>query len=197
MKKCTKCWDLTDNFTKDCKMKDWLYSICKVCCNNISKEYIKTKEWLSLKMYDWQKRSSKKRGYNLPNYTLKEFRYWLFSQENFNSIYNNWIDSWYEKDLIPSVDRLDDYISYTIENIRLTTWLENKSKWHTDRKSWINNKNSKSVISIDLITWEEKQYYSIMQASRETWTNRWNISSCCNGNNYYKTVWGFKWKYVD
>jgi len=41
---------------------------------------------------------------------------------------NYWIENDCIKDLVPSVNRLDDYINYSLDNIELVTWKENNDK---------------------------------------------------------------------
>ena len=108
-------------------------------------------------------------------------------------LWNNWIESNYDKMTKPSVDRLDDYKGYSLDNIQLMTWEENKAKGSRDRKNGVNNKKSKAVLQYDLQGNLIKEYYSIMQAERETKISNVSISRVCNGKR--KTAGGFKWKY--
>jgi len=117
------------------------------------------------RIYLSQIRSSKDRGMNLPNYNKEEFKKWAKSLYNFLEIYNNWVENNYIANYKPSFDRLDDYKPYTIDNLQLLTWEENRKKAHNDRKNGLNNKNSIKIykLSEDYLILEE--YHSIRNAT--------------------------------
>ena len=64
----------------------------------------------------------------MPEYSKEEFRKWLYSQPLFFELYNNWVNNEYDKNLTPSVDRINSSISYKMSNIQLMTWHENNIK---------------------------------------------------------------------
>ncbi len=127
-KVCTKCKVESDNFSPDKRSKDGLKSSCRICNNEQSRGYRKTKIGLANNIYDKQRRNSKHRNHKMPTYTKQELKDWLFAQKLFHELYNNWVESGYEKMLVPSVDRIDDYESYTMDNISIATWDENNKK---------------------------------------------------------------------
>ena len=53
-------------------------------------------------------------------------------KNNFKVLYNNWVESNYDKKKKPSIDRIDDFKGYSIGNIQLTTWELNKEKQTQD-----------------------------------------------------------------
>jgi len=195
MKICCKCRveKNINYFWKHKSSSDWLQGYCKECYKIIMKEYVKTKKWLITKIYGAQISNSKIRGHVLPSYTKEELKKWIFEQLNFETLYNNWVNSWCLKDLVPSVDRLNDNISYTLDNIRLITWIENKQKHYRDRKNWINNKASKAVLQYTKTWIFIKEYYSIRKAWRCMNINSWSIHICCTWKS--STAWWFKWKF--
>lgn len=112
-------------------------------------------------------------------------------------LYNNWVDSWYIKDLRPSIDRIDNYKWYSYDNIQLMTWKENNEKRLSDLREcklihW--NKPQKAVKWINKITWEVVEYKSIHQAERLKWINNANIVECCKWKR--KSAWGYIWSYI-
>lgn len=157
--------------------------------------YYKTKKWLLTRIYHNQKRNSKQRWHNAPKYTKEELWKWFFSQDNFEILFNNWKESWYEVDLIPSIDRKDDYKWYSFDNIQLMTFWENRKKWDMDQRNWINNKSSTIIIWIHKINKKAYIYYSIREATRQTWISHWNIIKCCKWERM--SAWGYKWKYFN
>ena len=194
---CTKCHSLK-LLTKFCKhsgFKDGINSICKTCSGEYSKQYYRTKDGLIKKIYLSQKNSSKLRKEIPLNYSIIELSYWLLRQSLFHKLYENWKLSNYSSDLRPSCDRKDDYKPYSICNIQLMTWRENRAKGWSDRRNGINNKVSKIVLQMDLNGTLINQHHSIMDASRNTCVSKSNISNCCNGKGYYSAggyLWIFK-----
>ncbi len=155
--------------------------------------YRRTVKGKVFKMYAQQVLRSKKRNYKLPTYTKEQLLEWLKNQPSFEGIWENWVKSNYLQDLAPSVDRIDDYKSYTISNIRLTTWAENRNKYYLDSKIGVNTKSSFAVMQFDLNGVFIKSFYSIRKASRETGILNGAIGNCCRGSS--KTSGGYIWKF--
>lgn len=57
-----------------------------------------------------------------------EFYQYSLNNENFKSLYNNWILANYDRKLTPSIDRIDSKYGYTLENIQWLTHSENSRK---------------------------------------------------------------------
>ena len=110
----------------------------KTCKHCIQSEY-RTLPKLIRVMYNSQVNNCKVRGQDM-GITRAAFESWILNQANLYDLYADWVMSWFDKDLRPSVDRLDDYETYTIDNIRLVTWEENRMSAYADRKSGANGK---------------------------------------------------------
>ena len=74
----------------------------------------------------------KNRGHKPPEYSFEQFYNWLINQQKFEKLYNDWIASGCENNLKPSVDRPNDYKGYSLNNIQLMTWRENKEKYYSN-----------------------------------------------------------------
>lgn len=110
----------------------------------------------------------------------------------YSELFDNWVKSGYDRNLAPSIDRLDDYKGYTSENIRMVTWKENLDKSHKDRKEGRNNKQSKAIIHINKEGIKNK-YYSTMYASRVTGIPCKKIQDVLAGRRKsYKGLWMFE-----
>lgn len=157
-----------------------------------NKKYLRTKRGMITQIYNSQVKSSKDRGYDLPTYTSKELYDWFFLQDNFNKVYEGWVNSGYHTDFKPSIDRINDYVSYTIENIQLMTWKENRDKAHSDSRNGINNKKSRAIIQIN-INGDEINHHSVRSAARVTGINRGNITRCLKGG--LNHAGGYNWKH--
>lgn len=144
-------------------------------------------------MYSTMRGSSRTRKMDLPTFTKEEFSNWLLSRDNFNSIIKKWGEDNYNKNSKPSIDRIDDYKGYTLDNIQLATWIENKNKGHEDRRLGINNKRNAHVTQLDKITNEIiASYHSMMEAQRNTGILAGNIYNVISGRSI--TAGGFKWQ---
>jgi len=194
-KRCSKCGEVKplNEFYKSNTIKDGYYIHCKQCDKNKSTTYKHTKKGLITAIYRNQKRSSKVRGYNHPTYTKEELKEWLFSQKLFHELFDNWKASNFDKMSIPSVDRINDYKGYSLDNIQLMSWEDNLNKAYSDMKKGINNKQSRAVLQFSVDGKFIAEYYSISNASRESGIHRANINSCCLGK--LKIAGGYKWKY--
>jgi len=197
MKTCSKCGESKElaAFNKRYDRKCGYRSLCRSCENKLSNEYLKTKDGVVATIYGSQKSNSKTRGHRLPEYTKQELYDWLFSQQLFHELYDEWKQSGYKKRLKPSVNRIHDKLHYCMRNIELMTWGENEDLGNSDMKLGRNNKKSKKVMQYDLGGNYITSHYSAAQASRNTGVNRQNISACCIGKR--KSTGGFKWSHAD
>lgn len=158
------------------------------------KLYQKTKNGLTSTIYNCQKKNGDRKGVGAPNYTMLELRCWIFSQDNFEELFDCWVRSNYETDKRPSCDRIDDYLGYSLDNLQLMTWKGNREKGFSDVKTGINRKRCRQVNQFSLNGKLIKTHFSMNSASRKTGAGLGNIYSCCVGN--YKTAGGFIWRYT-
>jgi len=62
----------------------------------------------------------------------QDFYDWSLADSVFNSIYESWVASGYDRKMSPSIDRVDTSKGYTIDNIRWVTHSKNSQlggKW--------------------------------------------------------------------
>ena len=200
MKKCTKCGKLKrlEDFYKrrsGVKNKHSKESNCKDCCSKRNLTNSRSKRGKALTLFRSQIRRTKINGLPDVSYSKTDFIDWLFSNDKYIVIYDKWVKSGYDKMKAPSIDRIDDYMGYSFDNIIVTTWEENKLKYHKDSMNGVNTKQSRSVVKMDLIGRILDLYHSMKNASRETGVEQSNIWKACNGK--IKTSGGFKWRYLD
>jgi hypothetical protein len=188
MKKCTDCKKSNNfkEFYKSNNTKDGFRGICKKCWKDRSYKYNITKNGLINNMYSRQKYNSKNRDHKPPNYTKIEFTKWLLGLDKFQQLYEKWINSGYKTELIPSIDRIDDYKGYSFENIQIMTWKENYNKYK-------NNPIGRfPVLKLKLNGEVVKKYRTITEASND---NNMCISSISRRINGITKNKDFIWKY--
>jgi len=196
MKVCTQCGVSKDTilFQPRKNVIDGLSSNCRKCSRDNATKYSRTVKGVINTIYRTQKSSSKTRNMPLPTYTIEWLSLWLKGQPLFYLLYDEWVKSGYDKYLKPSVDRLDDELSYTILNIQLMSWRENKNKYDSDRKNGIDKKQNKKVLQFSKDNIFVASYFSLSNASLKTGVSESCISNSCNGKTKYAS--GFIWKYA-
>lgn len=160
-----------------------------------SKVRRRTKNGVINTIYQTQIRTSKARGHDRPTYALSELREWVLSQEIFHVLHDKWVESNYDKYSKPSLDRKDDYLGYSFDNIQIMTWKENDDKGSEDNLSGKNKKKWKPVIMTQ--DGGDTMFESIKKAQefKGVSTKEGNIGSCCRG--VKKTAYGATWRYYE
>lgn len=133
------------------------------------------------KIYLSQCTHSVTRGHPQPTYTFDQLLDWVDKQPNALRIWDMYVKSGYASDARPSVDRLNDNLPYTLDNIQLLTWSGNRAKGANDKKQGVNNSCNRAVIAYNLDGTIYKKYYSISQAMREIGGNSWGIVTVADG----------------
>jgi len=196
VKKCTACGVVKpiDCYHKENKKKDGYKNICKDCINDNTRRYKKSKEGVCRIIYGDQIKSSKRRGHALPSYSSNWLKEWIINNPEFHRLYDIWVIGGYKKMMKPSVDRIDDNISYTEYNIQIMTWKENKRKGHISEKAGdIDSLKYRRVIQYTSDGKEMARYKTIMIAERITDICHENISKVCLGKR--NKAGGYVWKY--
>jgi len=145
--------------------------------------------WTSI-TYTTQISSSKQRQHPRPTYTLNELREWLSEQPNLDSIVQSWRDSGFKSKLKPSIDRLNDNLGYSFDNIRLVTWEENNRK-QKEKEFLGDSVMARRVYQLDIETEEILAEFASISIAQRTIGGA--ISDCLNGRG--NTAAGYKWKY--
>lgn len=144
-----------------------------------------------------QLRNCKQRNHPVPEYTYDELFAYCTSSVNFNTLYSNWVNSSYDKELTPSVNRLDNSKTYSFDNIEIITWKENKQKAYTDIRNnvlhnpTLLNGGHKPVCQYSLEGVKLNTYISVSDAARNINGIHQAISDCCKGTRptYKKFLW--------
>lgn len=184
-KKCTKCGEVKslNDFYKRKKAGDGVCCACKPCSEESLNNYRRTKKGLLGKIHSAQRQSSKRRGHTPPEYTLNQFRERYINDETFNKLFNEWVESGYEKMLSPSFDRLYDSKGYSFDNLNAwMAWKDNDSKARLKSKNGgFKNFNLNPVIGTYIETGEEFSFISKGEAERKTGVFKQSISKNIKG----------------
>ena len=168
---------------------------CKKCSENKRKEKYRDKKERIKVIYRQQVSRCKAKWWPPPKYSKKELIERCLSNEDYHKIYENRASCWYAKDMVPSIDRLNDYETYSFDNIQVLTWEKNREKWHLDKVNWINNKTSRKVYQFNK-NWKLIWHYpSIVIAAKKTWACNSTIWECCRGKS--KMSWWYYWSYSE
>ena len=183
--------NLTKNTIRPC-------TVCKDCIKRNSLAYNRTPKGRVLRMYTSQKHSSKQRGHNPPSYTKSELFIYVTTHPDFTLIFKEWEDSGYDKYSSPSIDRLDDFKGYSMDNIRLVPYKDNFDKGHRDRLKGIGTCGKNSCLAVVQLTKDDcyiSEYHSASEASRNTGVQVTGILRTAHGKR--KTAGGFRWKFKE
>lgn len=159
--------------------------------NEYAKDYSRTLSGRLNFIYRKQIARSKERGYPPPAYTFNELKERYINDPLYIKIFNAWVDSGYNKQLVPSLDRPDSTKPYTFKNIEMMTWAENRMK---QAKVDIHNSHDTPVAA--LIAGKVVEIFS-SQAEAISKTGAINIVRCLTYIPTYKkeiTSGGYVWK---
>lgn len=184
--KCSKC-----NHT----YKGLKESICFNCKNNVSLVVVKSSllndrkdiNGLLYSMYQGQKGSSKQRGHTPPKYSLTEFKQWAFNKTNYKKLFKAYQESNFDSNLVPSVNRLDESVGYSLDNIEMLTWKDHRLKGK--------GSGHKAVKQFYISGKYIKTFRSLSDAARELGSIK-HVSYlsliCRSGGGVYQ---GFRWEF--
>lgn len=148
-------------------------------------------------VYSNQKMTSKKAQRPPPAYTKEELGEWLQKQPNFQILWDSWVASGYDKDLSPSVDRINPRLPYIISNIRLVAFRKNhQNQIDASLSGEYLNTNAKAVRQFDMNGVFIAEYPSVSLALRTIGANKRgvsNVSAVADGK--WLSAYGFKWEW--
>ena len=162
-------------------------------CKECRKRFLRSERGLCKKLLSNQKAKSRKRGHPPPAYTEEQLFQWMLGQPNFQKLYAAWVDNGFITPLKPSIDRLDDYQPYTLNNIKLITTEDNINRYFTDAIQGINTKTAVAVDQYTLDGVFVASHHSYMAAARSLGQSQiGNIRNVAEGIG--KTAYGYIWR---
>lgn len=143
-----------------------------------------------------QRYRSKKKNFQPPTYTWDELKDWLDAQPNTVKVWNDWVNSGYQQELCPSIDRIDNKKGYSLDNIQLMTFQQNRAKGHQDVINGEQNTGMERVAVQGFYPDGSLQgtYASINEAARQTGMSAQTIGRHAKG--IYKRPLKIYWRYT-
>lgn len=147
-----------------------------------TKKFRKTKKGILTNSFSRQKNRKE------VSYSLKELHDKFLYDKRFDRLFNEWVKSGYNKQFIPTIDRINCKKGYDLNNIHCMTWAENRYKQRMETNIF----RAKKIVCFKngVII---KKYDSVSDAVRSTGIMQGNISSCLTGKR--KSCGGFTWEY--
>lgn len=186
---CTKCSQEkhVSFYQKRPNRNKGYYSSCRECKAKQRRKDVKTKKGLIYKIYNRQQRTCRNSDiYPPPKYTLEEFTNWMYSQDNFEKLYTDWVKSGYIRNLTPSVDRLEETLGYFFGNIQLITWGENHARQCRRKKQGLNPKNCLTIYYYDKDLNLIEEFPSMTMAQKSTGRCMGTIIKSCKNKTLTK-----------
>ena len=192
-KRCYRCGKSKplEEFNKNKSKPSGHCDECRECKKELDTQYRRTEFGLISGIYGSQKHTSKKRGHLAPNYSKAQLIDFMYKNK-YIELYTAWVSSGYAHNLVPSIDRVDRKLPYTLNNIQLVTWEFNEQKGREESKETYSKRVQQYSRSGELLT----IYPSIKEASRVTGLDPNTISENAKGlrKNFISP---FIWKFID
>ena len=74
------------------------------------------------------------KGLGKPEYSREELTGRYLDDYEFKILYNNWVESGFDKNLKPSFDRINPLKGYTFDNLQVITWQQNNEKGRIEKR---------------------------------------------------------------
>lgn len=192
-KRCYRCRKIKplEEFNKNKSKPSGHCDECRECKKELDTQYRRTELGLISGIYSTQKHTSKKRGHLAPNYSKAQLIDFMY-KNNYIELYTTWVFSEYDTNLVPSIDRTNRNLPYTLENIQLVTWEFNNQKGREESKETYSKRVQQYSMSGELLG----IYPSIIEASGASGLDKGTISDIARGIRKNFTS-PFIWKFID
>ena len=125
-------------------------------------------------------------------FSLSEFHLRFLNDNKFKRLFNEWVNSRYNKQLKPSLDRIDSLLGYTTRNTKMLTWAENRYK-----QSAMDGKRGRKPAVYQMLGDKViKRFKSQRHVVKELGVSQSNLSAVLNGKRNYVSGYSFKYEVI-
>lgn len=156
---------------------------------NSMQKFRRTPKGVLTTLYSKMKERNTKKGFGFLPFTLDDLHSRYLTDDTFLRLFCEWEESGYQKNLKPSFDRVNPTVGYSMENIEIKTWGENRRKADWE-KSFI---YTTPVVMFDKNGIKIREFGSTKEASIVTGIRQSGITACCQGK--YKHTKGYVFRY--
>ena len=195
---CKECKEelLTSKFDASPKNKGGFKPLCKKCLKVYG---VSTPKKVLSRIFSNQVINSNRRGHPKPSYTRQQLTDWALNQELFLTLHRVWLTNNCHRKGAPSIDRIDDDLPYTMDNIQIMSWEENSTKANKAIRSGKITYSHKAVSAYLLDGSLFKDFVSTRDAARSIAPNSNETSVASHigqaANNQNKTCRGYVWRW--
>lgn len=126
----------------------------------------------------------------MPNYDFQYLKNIYLSDKKFIRLMKEWKKHSYDREFTPTLDRINRNKTYSINNINLLSYAENRYKFRMEVKP-IHWKPVKQKLKGKVVAY----FKSLTEASQETGVRLSGISQVLNEPEHYHTAGGYVWEY--
>ncbi len=156
---------------------------------NPTQRFRKTPKGVLTNLYSKMKERNIKRGFGELPFSLKELQERFLGDDNYIKQFNIWVQNSYKKEYKPSFDRINPNRGYTIDNMQILSWGENRKKADWE-KSFL---YTTPVVMCDINENIVRIFESTKEACTMTGFPQSTITMCCQGK--LRSVKGYIFKY--
>lgn len=154
-----------------------------------TQKYRLTPKGVLTNLYSKMKERAKNKNIERPNFTLVEFHRLFLENKTFIRLYKEWVKSGYNKVYKPSVDRINRKHGYTLNNIHIISWGDNRFKQSMERRS--RKGKVLQILNGNVI----KVWSSQREAYKKLNLSQSMLSGALTGK--YKQAYGYIWRYAN
>jgi hypothetical protein len=152
-----------------------------------TQRYRRTEKGVLTNIYAHILERSRKNGFPEPDFDCKYLHQRFLSDKKYLRIYGDWIISGFQKNMKPSIDRINNKKPYTKDNIQILSWAENRFKQSMERRS--RKGEVCQILNGKIIT----TFRSQRDACNKLNLGQSMLSMALTGKT--KTAYGYEWKY--
>lgn len=154
--------------------------------------YRRTPKGVLANIYAAQRRTGPGRGFGPVGYTLQQLQARFLNDPVFVHLYERWVSLGYPRDERPSIDRRDPLGGYTMENIQMLTWGQNRAKGGAEACLT----KGRAVVQMSLDGQDVATFGSIKEAAVATGASRTSIPKVCDGCRRFGHSGGYRWRWA-